>query len=317
MDTKLKNSRNKRIAIIIAGILLAVIVNLCLFPWVKENAEERAEEVHASGENINNDYIDTLYEGSSVLYAEMNPQQAENQSSYFLSDESGAYEDYDYISEWAEEFEAVRSETDYYATDGTEEEINTNKDLKKVLEKDFEADSTKDDWNDYECLIELSYDENGNLTVEVKKTQTIAADLLIKEFLHADRYNALKQAAQESSYTYTPIKNFQVVYGISSENDNLIVEDHYTNNYYLTASYANRYTFLLCWQLPYLCALCAAEKYGKRKTCRIICRNGVIWKLESSDLLCLLPCVVFILIPFVNFHTEAEWDLQMCACGMC
>ncbi len=264
MDTKLKNSRNKRIAIIIAGILLAVIVNLCLFPWVKENAEERAEEVHASGENINNDYIDTLYEGSSVLYAEMNPQQAENQSSYFLSDESGAYEDYDYISEWAEEFEAVRSETDYYATDGTKEEINTNKDLKKVLEKDFDADSTRDDWNDYECLIELSYDENGNLTVEVKKTQTIAADLLIKEFLHADRYNALKQAAQESSYTYTPIKNFQVVYGISSENDNLIVEDHYTNNYYLTASYANPvYFFTMLAIAIFMCIMCSRKVWKK------------------------------------------------------
>ena len=132
------------------------------------------------------------------------------------------------------------------------------------MEKDFDADSTRDDWNDYECLIELSYDENGNLTVEVKKTQTIAADLLIKEFLHADRYNALKQAAQESSYTYTPIKNFQVVYGISSENDNLIVEDHYTNNYYLTASYANPvYFFTMLAIAIFMCIMCSRKVWKK------------------------------------------------------
>lgn len=63
MDTKLKNSRNVRIGIIIIGLLLAVGVNLCLFPWMIRNAEQKSAQLFSSGENVNMEYIDTLYQG--------------------------------------------------------------------------------------------------------------------------------------------------------------------------------------------------------------------------------------------------------------
>lgn len=63
MDTKLKNSRNVRIGIIIIGLLLAVGVNVSLFPWMIRNAEQKSAQLFSSSENVNTEYIDTLYQG--------------------------------------------------------------------------------------------------------------------------------------------------------------------------------------------------------------------------------------------------------------
>lgn len=118
MDTKLKNSRNVRIGIIIIGLLLAVGVNLCLFPWMIRNAEQKSAQLFSSSKNVNMEYIDTLYQGAYVLYIEIRNEPSENRTEPFVGDGSG-YNNYDYISEWSGYFESVRSEIDYYATDGT------------------------------------------------------------------------------------------------------------------------------------------------------------------------------------------------------
>ena len=125
MDTKLKNSRNVRIGIIIIGLLLAVGVNVSLFPWMIRNAEQKSAQLFSSSENVNTEYIDTLYQGAYVLYTEIKNEPSENRTEPFVG-EGSVYDDYDYISEWSSSFEGVRSETDYYATDGTKKEVNTN-----------------------------------------------------------------------------------------------------------------------------------------------------------------------------------------------
>ena len=71
MDTKLKNSRNVRIGIIIIGLLLAVGVNVSLFPLMIRNAEQKSAQLFSSSENVNTEYIDTLYQGAYVLYTEI------------------------------------------------------------------------------------------------------------------------------------------------------------------------------------------------------------------------------------------------------
>lgn len=57
MDTKLKNSRNVRIGIIIIGLLLAVGVNVSLFPWMIRNAEQKSAQLFSSSENVNTHFI--------------------------------------------------------------------------------------------------------------------------------------------------------------------------------------------------------------------------------------------------------------------
>ena len=61
MDTKLINSRNVRIGIIIIGLLLAVGVNVSLFPWMIRNAEQKSAQLFSSRENVHMEYIYSLY----------------------------------------------------------------------------------------------------------------------------------------------------------------------------------------------------------------------------------------------------------------
>ena len=143
MDTKLKNSRNVRIGIIIIGLLLAVGVNVSLFPWMIRDAEQKSAQLFSSSENVNTEYIDTLYQGAYVLYTEIKNEPSESRTEPFVGEGSG-YDDYDYISEWSSSFEGVRSETDYYATDGAKKEVNTNAPLYEVLEPDFRIDDDKE-----------------------------------------------------------------------------------------------------------------------------------------------------------------------------
>ena len=91
MDTKLKNSRNVRIGIIIIGLLLAVGVNVSLFPWMIRNAEQKSAQLFSSSENVNTEYIDTLYQGAYVLYTEIKNEPSENRTEPFVGEGSRLY----------------------------------------------------------------------------------------------------------------------------------------------------------------------------------------------------------------------------------
>lgn len=93
-------------------------------------------------------------------------------------------------------------------------EVNTNAPLYEVLEPDFRIDDDKEQWNSYESVFVLDFDEDGNLSVDVKKDGTVSADTLIKSLLQADRYNEIRTYAVDNDTTFVPVKNFQVVYGI-------------------------------------------------------------------------------------------------------
>lgn len=60
--------------------------------------------------------------------------------------------------------------------------MNTNAPLYEVLEPDFRIDNDREQWNSYEGVFVLTFDENGNLSVDVKKDGTVSADMLIKSF---------------------------------------------------------------------------------------------------------------------------------------
>ena len=143
MDIRLKNSRKIRIGIIAAGLLLAVVVNMCLFPGMIREKEKRAEDLLSTETAVDTEYIKNLYDGAYVLYSDLTiasgKAQSENRTDAFLEAEAERTDEYDYISEWKEIFEKCRSEIDYYATDGTKEEVNTNLPLKEVLADDFDA----------------------------------------------------------------------------------------------------------------------------------------------------------------------------------
>ena len=233
MDTKLKNSRKFRILIIAAAIVIAVAANLCVFPWLQKNTEIKESEVLTDSDHIDRTYIDTLYHGTYVLYTEIQPDQVQNKTTLFMDLSEG---DFDYILQWNEEFEYIRSQVDYYVTDGTREEINTNTPLKDVLSDQFDAATDTGNWSDYDSIFVLNFDEEGKLSVDVKKEGKVSADVLIKEFLQSDRENEIRAAATEYAISFVPPKNYQVVYAIPYNSEAFAEDDYYTSSYYFVAT---------------------------------------------------------------------------------
>ena len=233
MDTKLKNNRKFRILIIAAAIVMAAVANLCIFPWLQKNTENKVSEVLTDSDHIDRTYIDTLYHGTYVLYTEIQPDQLQNKTTLFMDLSEG---DFDYILQWNEEFEYIRSQVDYYVTDGTREEINTNTPLKDVLSDQFDAATDTGNWSDYDSIFVLNFDEEGKLSVDVKKEGKVSADVLIKEFLQSDRENEIRAAATEYAISFVPPKNYQVVYAIPYNSEAFAEDDYYTSSYYFVAT---------------------------------------------------------------------------------
>lgn len=262
MDTKLKNSRKFRILIIAAAIVIAAAANLCIFPWLQKNAENKVSEVLTDSDQIDKTYIDTLYHGTYVLYTEIQPDQLQNKTTLFMDfSEDESEGDFDYILQWNEEFEYIRSQVDYYVTDGTREEINTNTPLKDVLSDQFDATADTESWRDYDSIFVLSFDEEGKLSVSVKKEGKLSADVLIKEFLQSDRENEIRTAATEYAIPFIPPKNYQVVYAIPYNSEAFAEDDYYTSSYYFVATSGGieAYCITLLILAVFVCLMCSRK----------------------------------------------------------
>ena len=260
MDTKLKNNRKFRILIIAAAIMIAVAANLCIFPWLQNNTENRASEVLTDSDNIDRTYIDTLYHGTYVLYTEIQPDQVQNKTTLFMDfSEDGSEGDFDYILQWNEEFEYIRSQVDYYVTNGTGEEINTDTPLKDVLSDQFDAAADTENWRDYDSIFVLSFDEEGKLSVSVKKEGKVSADVLIKEFLQSDRENEIRATAAGYAVPFIPPKNYQVVYAIPYNSEAFTEDDYYTSSYYFVATSGGMevYCITLLILAVFVCLMCS------------------------------------------------------------
>ena len=262
MDTKLKNSRKFRILIIAAAIMIAVAANLNIFPWMLKNTENKVSEVLTDSDHIDRTYIDTLYQGTYVLYTEIQPDQVQNKTTLFMDfSEDESEEGFDYILQWNEEFEYIRSQVDYYVTDGTREEINTNTPLKDVLSDQFNVAADTEKWRDYDSIFVLSFDEDGKLSVSVKKEGKVSADVLIKEFLQSDRENEIRTAATEYAIPFIPPKNYQVVYAIPYNSEAFAEDDYYTSSYYFVATSGGieAYCITLLILAVFVCLMCSRK----------------------------------------------------------
>ncbi len=267
MDTKLKNNRKFRILIIAAAIVMAAVANLCIFPWLQKNTENKVSEVLTDSDHIDRTYIDALYHGTYVMYSEIQPDQVQNKTTLFMDlSEDESEGEFDYILQWSEEFEYIRSQVDYYVTDGTREEINTNTPLKDVLSDQFDVAADTENWSDYDSIFVLSFDEDGKLSVSVKKEGKVSADVLIKEFLQSDRENEIHVAATEYAITFIPPKNYQVVYAIPYNSEAFAEDDYYTSSYYFVATSGGieAYCITLLILAVFVCMMCS-RKFWKNE----------------------------------------------------
>ena len=130
-----------------------------------------------------------------------------------------------------------------------------------------EFDDDREQWNSYESVFVLDFDEDGNLSVDVKKDGTVSADTLIKSLLQAERYNEIRTYAVDNDTTFVPVKNFQVVYGIPKDSTNLAYEDYYTSDYYLVASGGGdaAYFITLLVIAAFACFMCSRRVWKNEK----------------------------------------------------
>ena len=263
MDIKLKNNRKIRITILLAGLVVVTAVNLCLFPWLIRNAEKEQRKVQSSAENIDPTYLEALYKGAYALYAELHSQGTGNDTELFLPD-SDDLDDYDYIGTWQGNFEESRSQIDYYAAGEGRSEENTSNPLNKVLElKNLDAEK----WtSNYECIFVLHFDEDGMMSVDVKKYgDGTTGDPLMKGLMQADRNNEIRMFAKENGDTFVPVKNFDVVYGIPYDTVSFLYDDYFTSSYYLISKNGGNMLYFVSMLVIvcFTCIMCSKKIWKK------------------------------------------------------
>lgn len=234
MDTKLKNSRKKRIAIAVVGIILLTIATTAFYPMIYEEATKRIaeqskaeEQMGGSVNEVDESIIEKLYRGCYVLYLEEQQKKSDVTAAEIYLNKSGiidvAYANAmgEIMDAWRSEFEETCWELDYcvYRSD-TDYEKNTDKLLEDVAGGDGEE---QDDLLDYYSdFFIVRFDENGTLEIDSVYTSNITPSTLIKNFQHVDRKELLKVNMTDygipADYTANRPKNFTVIYGIPLDN---------------------------------------------------------------------------------------------------
>ena len=88
-------------------------------------------------------------------------------------------------------FNNYRYRMNYYATNGTLESENTDKNLKGVLDKATKAAAEKELEKYFSNLWIMRFDEYGRMHIEVLKSDNVAADVLIKTFQEIEEQNSI------------------------------------------------------------------------------------------------------------------------------
>lgn len=166
MDTKLKNSRKKRITIAVVGIILLTIATTAFYPMIYEEATKRIaeqskaeEQIGGSVNEVDESIIEKLYRGCYVLYLEEQQKKSDVTAAEIYLNKSGiidvAYANAmgEIMDAWRNEFEETCWELDYcvYRSD-TDYEKNTDKLLEDVAGGDGgEQDDLLDYYSDFFC----------------------------------------------------------------------------------------------------------------------------------------------------------------------
>ena len=243
MDIKLKNSRNTRIKVAIAGILLISLVGLFCFPAINQKAKPALEQVgeERGEEQIDSALLEDIYEGCYKLYLETVQREissVENESAvgvenktaadvflefYSSPDADDEQELTDFVNQVMEEigrnFEECRSEIDYCILLGKQSyEKNTNQPLERALTTTVVKDDALSEY--YSTYFVLKFDAGGMLSVDKVYSRWSNEDSIIKTMGQIDRENPVWGDAEE---TYSGIggefdlrkpSDFTVVFGI-------------------------------------------------------------------------------------------------------
>lgn len=260
MDIKLKNNRNTRIKIAVAGLLVLTAATLCFFPKINRKAQaelsRQKETAEVTGE-INTELLQEIYKGCYVLYLETAQRQGVQtaadvylEASYSGNDE-GTKSLLEELKSWtnstlealSQQFENYRSDIDYCVilADGGYEK-NTSQEL-EVTVKGYGNDALAAYYNNY---FVMHFDENGILTVEPIYSGNTGEDTLIKSLGQIDRENniwgSVAEEYEASGITCRLKKpsDFTVVFGVPQTAKYQMVQEDY-EGYVLGTGYKSDY----------------------------------------------------------------------------
>ena len=254
LDIKLKSNKKQRTRIALILLLCMALLNVCYFPTINRNAGISFQEEQNQNRELDFDFLQALYQGTQVLYYDQITQ-GENASlspsEVFLNTEKLNGDNSSWITSLFDEqfegceqnFNAYRYRMSYYATNGTLEAENTDKNLKGVLSSATKETATKELGKYFSNLWVMQFDEYGRMHIEVLKSERILADVLIKSFQEVEEANSvagiLKQSAGvgNAKPAAKEVKNFTVVYGVTEDageglvisESNFVMRDYFSS----------------------------------------------------------------------------------------
>ena len=255
MDTKWKNSRKKRIKITMIALCLLSLVNVCVFPFMRDYIlRDGGIQVEEEEGHIRESVARWLYKGSYVLYYEhmvSTGQTDEVIADFYFPDMTGEemlqfdIEASDKaviesrLNQWVKTYEEYRDRYDYYAVGGNDGYCNTEVPIEVILESSRSDVKLAEAFSQYKHYFALCFDEQGNMEVKIEQCEGMDKDDLLKHFQGLNRTECLKEAMSDVFDTNVmqprKITSFTVVYGIPydiAENQDLVATDYYSRNYY-------------------------------------------------------------------------------------
>ena len=269
MDIKLKSSRKLRITIAVVALSVMALLNVCYFPTMNKNVVKTYQGEQNLNWELDFEFLRALYQGTQVLYydqvtqgesAGLSPMQV------FLDTENLNGDNSDWITDsFDDQFESheynfsnYRYRMNYYATNGTLESENTDKNLKGVLDKATKAAAEKELEKYFSNLWIMRFDEYGRMHIEVLKSDNVAADVLIKTFQEIEEQNSISGMLEQgfslknARLAAREVNNFTVVYGIAADaSEGLVIAEEGFDiwNYYESVE---AYALPLYWTMTFL-----------------------------------------------------------------
>lgn len=269
MDIKLKSSRKLRITIAVVALAVMALLNVCYFPTMNKNVLKTYQGEQSQNWELDFEFLRALYQGTQVLYydqvtqgesAGLSPMQV------FLDTEKLNGDNSDWITDSFDDrfesheynFNNYRYRMNYYATNGTLESENTDKNLKGVLDKATKAATEKELEKYFTNLWIMRFDEYGRMHIEVLKSDNVAADVLIKAFQEIEEQNSISGMLEQgfdlknARLAAKEVNNFTIVYGIAADaSEGLVIAEEGLDiwNYYASVE---AYALPLYWLMTLL-----------------------------------------------------------------
>ncbi len=252
MAIKLKSSRKIRMIIIIFVLAVLAFLNVCYFPVINQKAEAAYASEEIATETLDYEFLNALYRGTQVLYYHQIVKGMDSGltpidifvNREYLDDEEQSWiqESFDAEFENRErKFRDYRYRIHYYATNGTFETENTDKNLKGILSEEQNKASIEELKQQFRNLWVMEFDEYGSLHIEVLDSEDVAADILINGLQEVEENSSIAEMLESycditnARAAAKEVKKFTVIYGILAENQEglLVSENEFSYSAYM------------------------------------------------------------------------------------